>query len=180
MEKKPKHVMFPKKGEKMAGNPMLPADISRHATAVIKSPDGGKKFFDFNVDDLFVPDSLALYEFNSAKVRRENFEPEKQLMLAILDDAVFCFQKYLKSSTRSGRKLFAEADEWFQQRGSNWLFSFENVCSYLRLDADYVRNSLNRWKEEAQKSNAVALEVRKRGRMIRCQTPEEESNAASA
>jgi len=42
-----------------------------------------------------------------------SLQPEKRLMLAVLEDAVGAFQKYVTSSTRRGQRLFAEAEEWF-------------------------------------------------------------------
>ena len=39
-----------------------------------------------------------------------SLQPEKRLMLAVLEDAVGAFQKYVTSSTRRGQRLFTEAE----------------------------------------------------------------------
>ena len=73
--------------------------------------------------------------------------PEQKLMLAVLDDAVSCFQKYFTARDKLGLSLFHEAEEWILQQGkSNWLFSFENICETLDLNAGYIREGLLRWR----------------------------------
>lgn len=135
----------------------------------------------FDYKALFEEDILAVQEFNATKARNRHLEPEKQLMLAVLDDAVYCFQKYINSSTRAGRKFFCDADEWFLAKDDDGLFSFKSVCSYLGLEADYVRKGLECWREKAQKpAGEIQLKVRKRERTPRLQTSKEELNAATA
>jgi len=73
---------------------------------------------------------------------------EHKLMLAVLDDAVSCFQKYFPAQDKKGTSLFHEAEEWILQQGkSNWLFSFENICETLDLNAGYIREGLLHWRD---------------------------------
>ena len=70
-------------------------------------------------------------------------------MLAVLQDAVECFQKYLFSKRSKGEALFQEAEEWILDDDRDWLFSFVNVCELLGLNAIYIRSGLMEWKKQA-------------------------------
>jgi len=99
------------------------------------------------VGSLFQPDSLLSAQFFDTFRRKTLLEPEKRLMLAVLEDAVACFQKYVHARDGRGKTMFQEAEEWILERDSDWLFSFEGICDILGLNPDYVRQGLVRWKE---------------------------------
>jgi hypothetical protein len=69
-------------------------------------------------------------------------EPETKLMLAVLEDAIACFQKYAFTRDRKGKVLFQEAEYWVQDTNSDWPFSFANVCETLGFDPDHLRQGL--------------------------------------
>ena len=89
--------------------------------------------------------------------------PEQQLMLAVLDDAVSCFQKYFAARDKIGTSLFHEAEEWILQQGkSNWLFSFDNICATLDLNPGYIREGLLRWQyHRLRERHGVRLRMNK-------------------
>ena len=89
--------------------------------------------------------------------RSEHLEPEKGLLLAILEDAIHLFQKYRGARDRAGKERFREVESWFFDEGDQWLFSFENVCDLLALDPHYVRHGL-------RESTVVPAPAPKRGR----------------
>ena len=74
-------------------------------------------------------------------------EGEERLMLAVLESAVEDFQKYVLARKPSGKKLFQDAEEWFLEKNSDELFSFENICETLQLHPDYIRQGLMVWKD---------------------------------
>ncbi len=74
--------------------------------------------------------------------RSEYLEPEKTLLLALLEDAIQLFQKYRDARDRAGKEQFREVEDWFLHEGNLWLFSFENICDLLGLDPQYVRRGL--------------------------------------
>jgi hypothetical protein len=82
-------------------------------------------------------------------------EGEERLMLAVLQDAVECFQKHAMAEYLWEKKLFQEAEDWILERNSDWLFSFENICQALRLNPDYIRRGLLVWKEARRKSHSA-------------------------
>ena len=78
------------------------------------------------------------------KTRREK---EEALMLAVLEDAIECFQKYVFARNERGKRSFQEAEAWILEKNSDWLFSFHSICEVLELSPDYLRQGLLRWKE---------------------------------
>ena len=76
-------------------------------------------------------------------------------MLAVLESAVEDFQKYVLARNPRGKRLFQEAEEWFLEKDSEELFSFENICETLQLHPDYIRQGLMVWKEAKLKLHSV-------------------------
>lgn len=95
---------------------------------------------------LFQPDILLPAQYLATTQRKTYLEPEKRLMLAVLEDAVICFQKYVHSSSPKERLSFEEAEVWILDEDSHWLFSFVNICEALELNPRYVREGLIEWK----------------------------------
>ena len=105
---------------------------------------------------LFEPDVLVPAQYLETTRRRNYSEPERKLMLAILEDGIWCFQNGLVAKSKTKKNLFSEAEEWILDDGKDWLFSFDNVCEILALNASYIRKGLMRWKEEALKGRVRA------------------------
>ena len=100
---------------------------------------------DERIGALFQPDSLlSAYYFETLR-RKTILEPEKRLMLAILEDAINCFQDNLPAQNLRGRRLFEEAEEWIVEVDGDWVFSFENICEALGFNPAYLREGLLRW-----------------------------------
>ena len=79
--------------------------------------------------------------------KRDIREGEEKLMLAVLSDAIELFQKHVLSKDESGKNLFREVEEWFLEKESDQLFSFEYICETLEIHPDYIRQGLLSWKE---------------------------------
>jgi hypothetical protein len=94
-------------------------------------------------------------------------EGEERLMLAVLENAVERFQKYVLARKPRGKKLFQEAEEWFLERNSDELFSFENICDTLQLHPDYMRQGLLRWKEAKLNSRDAEPHPASRAKLAR-------------
>jgi hypothetical protein len=80
---------------------------------------------------------------------------EERLMLAVLQDAVECFQQHVLARYLWEKELFQEAENWILAKNTGWLFSFENICETLQLSPDYIRRGLRVWKEAKRKSCSV-------------------------
>jgi hypothetical protein len=85
--------------------------------------------------------------------KKSTRDREEGLMLAVLESATEDYQKYLNARDRKGKLLFSQAEEWFLAKDSDPLFSFEHICEVLRLQPDYVRKGLLRWKEAHRRSS---------------------------
>jgi hypothetical protein len=86
-------------------------------------------------------------QYNHLLRRKRLLKGEKLLMFAVLEDAVESYMTYLNASTSKGQDRFREAEEWINRRSPVELFSFDNVCEALDINADYLRDGLHRWKE---------------------------------
>jgi len=73
-------------------------------------------------------------------------EPEKRLLLAVLEAAVTDFQKYATAVTGRGRRIFADADAWFASTRCDGPLDFESICQALGFDPSFVRAGLRRWR----------------------------------
>src|SRR2546426_428977 len=102
----------------------------------------GKRGFSAGHDrlaGLFEPDVLLPAQFFAAFRREGGLERERLLMLAVLEDAVDCYQKYAHSRDPRGRQMYDEAREWVTSTDRIWLFAFENICDTLEINAEYMR-----------------------------------------
>jgi hypothetical protein len=107
-----------------------------------------KETLDEKLPGLFEPDTLLPIQYFEAMRRKHLLEGEKRLILSVLEDAVDCFMKCIDSATNKGQRLFRDADEWINLEDKRWVFSFDNVCEMLDINADYMRAGLRRWKEK--------------------------------
>lgn len=69
-------------------------------------------------------------------------EPEQQLMIAVLHDALDCLEKHRSAKRPRDRQLFNETQQWFLTRETRWPYSFESICAVLDLNPDAVRQHL--------------------------------------
>ena len=84
-------------------------------------------------------------------------EGEERLMLAVLENAVEHFQKYVLARKPSGKQLFQEAEEWFLDKDNEALYSFENICDTLGFHPDHIRKGLMAWKEARIKTASLQV-----------------------
>lgn len=104
---------------------------------------------DERVSSLFQPDTLLSTQYFENLRRKTLFEPEKRLMLAILEDGIHCYFDNLHASGGKKKRLFEDAEAWIVASDDDWVFSFESVCDALGLNPEYVRQGLLRWREKS-------------------------------
>ncbi len=97
---------------------------------------------------LFQPDSLLPSQFFAALKQKAQACGERRLMVAILEDAIDCFQKYVRAADHRSRHLCAEAEKWFMSDDDSWPFSFVNICYTLDLHPGFLRRGLLEWKAQ--------------------------------
>jgi hypothetical protein len=108
----------------------------------------------------FEPDILTGHQFFKVFQQKSGSEPERRLMLAVLSDAVECFQKYATARTRKGRKLFTNAETWITSRDASWPYSFEHICDVLNLSANRLRIGLMQWRIEHESGSGPRKRIR--------------------
>jgi hypothetical protein len=106
---------------------------------------------DEKIASLFQPDTLLSAQYFDNLRRATLAQPEMRLTLAILEDAINCFQENLMAEDVKGKKLFNEAEAWILEEDGDWIFSFRNVCELLGINPAYMRQGLLRWKLEIQR-----------------------------
>ena len=98
---------------------------------------------------LFEPDALLPAQFYSAFRGGSSVRGEKRLMLAVLEDALDCYQKYAVVREGQGQQLFDEAHTWISSKERGWFFSYENICETLEINPGYLRRGLEDWRRSA-------------------------------
>ena len=67
---------------------------------------------------------------------------EQRLMLAVLVDAINILQGWNRMGSARKRRTFADAAQWVLMQGTNYPFSFDNVCDALSIDPEMLRQRL--------------------------------------
>jgi hypothetical protein len=96
---------------------------------------------------LLQPDTLLPSQYFAILRRKGAHEPERRLVVAVLEDAVDCFQKHIHARDDKARQLFLDAEEWICSQDRSWPFSFENVCDLLQINPAYLRRGLIAWRD---------------------------------
>jgi hypothetical protein len=106
--------------------------------------------------ELLIPDILTSAQYYDG-LRRDNPETQaiKRLMLAVLVDAVRCFQTYADARGRAGRRMFSDAERWILDRKSDGPFAFQALCETLGIEPDRLRDGLLKWR--VQRSGGMNL-----------------------
>ena len=104
------------------------------------------------------PEVVLPGQFYASVRNRRAGERERLLMLAVLEDAIVCYQRYSRARGPGARHLFEEAQEWLESRDRSVLFSFESICDTLEISAEYVRRGLREWRSRGgRRGRIVAL-----------------------
>ena len=99
------------------------------------------RYTDF-LDSVFVPDLLTPKQYFDSKRRDSGDDPIKRLMMAVLQDAIRCYQDGEKSGSALKREKFVEVKDWIFDEISKGPFSFVVVCEVLGLVPEYLRFGL--------------------------------------
>lgn len=92
----------------------------------------------------------------------EERPPEHRLLFAVLEDAVRSWQVHSRCVSARDRRLFREDAEWFASDDDSSPFSFVAICHLFRLDPEYLRTGLARWREHQMERGIKAEPFRLR------------------
>jgi len=110
------------------------------------------------------PESILPSQFFEGRKTKEAMEPVGRLMLAVLADAVRCYQTGFDARATSRRQAFLEAERWLFDVKADGPFSFENICSALDITPDYLRQMLR--KRRAKKLGGACVPIVRRSPVI--------------
>ncbi|GIW41063.1 MAG: hypothetical protein KatS3mg076_1640 [Candidatus Binatia bacterium] len=111
-----------------------------------------------HVPRLVEPEVLLPSQYYELIAGHHFLEGEKRLMLAIMEDAISCYQKYAGAKSGRAHRIFQEAEEWiFDRENSGWVFSFESICQALGIEAEFLRKGLVRWREQHLRPDGTPL-----------------------
>lgn len=69
-------------------------------------------------------------------------QPEKRLMLAVLEDALHLANTGKRTPTGRVPVELRDTYRWFRSRDRSWPYSFENICDELGLPPDRIRRQV--------------------------------------
>ncbi len=115
--------------------------MDRNSSLAAESLAGG------NITFLFQRDSLITGRYFSDRVGK-TLVPEKKLMLAVLEDALGCFQDHCSAKHGKRKQLYDNVHQWFFDPADDRVFSFSNICSALGFEPDYIRKGLAQWRKK--------------------------------
>ena len=94
----------------------------------------------------FESSSILPVQFFSSRHVKSEMEPERRLALAVLTDAVRCFQRNIRTRSRTKIREFTEVKSWLFQTEDKGPFSFDNICYLLDIQPDFLREGLRQWR----------------------------------
>jgi hypothetical protein len=107
---------------------VTPPTAGRHDRLPPSSVGGGSRRLQLTPIDLRPPPHVM--------------QPERQLMAAVLVDAVATWRRYRRAREPLARSRLAEVVAWLEDTSTSWPFSFARICAELDLDAARIRKSL--------------------------------------
>jgi hypothetical protein len=122
-------------------------DIESFSAGAAARPNGATSNKDVNApgDPMFFESAILPAQFYPSRRNNAEMESERRLALAVLTDAIRCFQLNMGTAIRSRMREFAEAESWIFAPTDDGPFSFENVCYLLEIHPRDVRRGLRQW-----------------------------------
>lgn len=99
------------------------------------------------LNSLFVPELVTPEQYYDSRRDDSPMRPLKRLMLAVLEDALRCFQNNAAAKSGPRKRAFAEAEQWLCNGSGDGPFSFETVCETLGIEPRFLRGGLKQWRE---------------------------------
>ncbi len=130
----------------------------------VKAPDAGdgapvreRGMADaFDAATLHDTDVVDVDQYMDTVKRKTPLEPEKHLLLAILEDALACYQKNLFARTAKKQAACRDAEAWIFAADDERFMSFETVCGVLGIEPSYLRRRLAEWQRGKVKARVHA------------------------
>ena len=112
-------------------------------------------------NELSQADSLLPVQFHNGRAETATAEPLRRLMVAVLLDAIRCFQTKSKSRQPARRQEFAEVRSWIFSDDDNGCFSFRAVCDAVEIEPTAIRRRLAEWEQMSRAGNKSRKAIRR-------------------
>jgi hypothetical protein len=109
---------------------------------------------------LFAPDTLLPSQYFDRVRRGGEYDGERRLMVAVLEDAVDVYRKQVGATDHRRQQMFRDAESWIEDTDRTWIFSFENICDVLGIDSGYLRSGLRAYKKQAGGDRGRVVQLR--------------------
>ncbi|HEY3302980.1 MAG TPA: hypothetical protein VGL70_05530 [Candidatus Binatia bacterium] len=111
----------------------------------------------------FLPADASLpAQYWDTVARKDQLEPEKKLLLAVLENAIRTYRQYAFTPSR----LLHEVENWLFSEEKDHPFSFETICDALGLNAECVRRGILRSQSKRRVQQASPLVVKKKRHLM--------------
>lgn len=97
--------------------------------------------------EMFLPDVLLPQQILELR-NGGHATGERHLLIAVLEDAIHCFQKFMFPKNAQQRRLFREAEQWLMSEELDTPLTFNSICHVIGLDPSYLRRGLHKWQEQ--------------------------------
>jgi hypothetical protein len=115
---------------------------------------------------ILVPDIITPEQFYDTRHDDSAIAPVKRLMMAVLEDALRCFQNNSNAKTGPRKRLFIEAEQWLCGETGDGPFSFHTVCETLGIEPEFLRGGLRQWRDQ-QLAGVSARRLARRSPVVR-------------
>jgi hypothetical protein len=112
---------------------------------------------ELEVKIILVPDVITPAQYFDSKRPNREDDPLNRLMMAVLQDAIRCFQRAASGRSTVKKQNFREVKEWFFGRPGEGPFSFVSVCEVLEITPEYLRTGLVAWQHQCNAGLAQPL-----------------------
>ena len=113
---------------------------------------GHTAYANFESEKTFTNDAAGDMSAYMATIKSNYREPEKILLIAVLEDALLMLYKHRFTKSFKNKKIFRETLEWINSVDGEYTISFSLICSVLDLDEDYLRKGILRYLERKASS----------------------------
>jgi len=110
---------------------------------------------------MFIPEIMTPAQYYTGRRGGCENEPLKRLMIALLADALTCYQFAETAEAEVRRQLSREAGWWLFDEKSQGPFSFESVCEVLAINPAQIRRQLRRWRMRGRAGASPRLIARR-------------------
>jgi transposase-like protein len=115
---------------------------------------------------ILVPDFITPEQFYDSRHDDSAIAPVKRLMMAVLEDALRCYQNNSNAKSGPRKRLFTEAEKWLCGETGEGPFSFETVCETLGIEPSFLRGGLRQWREQ-QLAGVTVRRLARRSPVVR-------------